>query len=274
MTESPQLPASAPCVIIGGGIIGVSTLYHLAKSGCEGAVLVERKQLASGTTWHAAGIVGQLRESSAQTELSKYTARLFTELEGETGQATGYKQNGTLHLALTDLRWEQLLRNHDHAVRMQIESRLLNRDALGYLWPMVRTDDVLGGFFVPSNGQVNPLDVTQALAKGARARGALIFEHTKAIRILTHQGRVSGVETDQGVIATDKVLLAAGMWSARFAAAHGVTVPLHAAEHFYIVTEPVNDLPRTLPGLVVAEERIYTKEDAGKVLFGGFEARG
>ena len=274
MTAISHLPSSAPVVIIGGGIIGVSTLYHLAKSGCEAPVLIERKQLASGTTWHAAGIVGQLRESSAQTQLSKYTARLFTELEGETGQATGYKQNGTLHLALSDLRWEQLRRNHDHAARMEIESRLLDRDEIGGLWPLVQTGDVLGGFFVPSNGQVNPLDVTQALAKGARARGGRIFENTKALRILTHQGRVSGVETDRGVIATDKVLLAAGMWSARFAAAHGVTLPLHAAEHFYIVTEPVKDLPRTLPGLVVTEERIYTKEDAGKLLIGGFEARG
>ena len=274
MTNSAHLPAKAPVVIIGGGIIGVSTLYHLAKSGCEGAVLIERKQLASGTTWHAAGIVGQLRESGAQTELSKYTARLFTELEGETGQATGYKQNGTLHLALSDLRWEQLRRNHDHAARMEIESHLLDRDQIGALWPLVKTSDVLGGFFVPSNGQVNPMDVTQALAKGAKAKGALIFENTKAIRILTHQGRVSGVETDQGVIATEKVLLAAGMWSARFAAAHGVTVPLHASEHFYIVTEPTKDIPSTLPGLVTLEERIYAKEDAGKLLLGGFEARG
>lgn len=274
MTHSAQLPDSAPVVIIGGGIIGVSTLYHLAKSGCEGAVLIERKQLASGTTWHAAGIVGQLRESGAQTELSKYTARLFTELEGETGQATGYKQNGTLHLALSDLRWEQLRRNHDHAARMEIESHLLARDEIGALWPLVNTADVMGGFFVPSNGQVNPMDVTQALAKGARAQGGLIHENTKAIRILTHQGRVSGVETDQGVIATEKVLLAAGMWSARLAAAHGVTVPLHAAEHFYIITEPTKDIPASLPGLVSMEERIYAKEDAGKLLLGGFEARG
>jgi len=274
VTELPSLPQAAPVVVIGGGIIGVSTLYHLAKRGVEGAVLLERKQLASGTTWHAAGIVGQLRESSAQTELSKYTARLFTELEVETGQATGYKQNGTLHLALSELRHEQLLRNHDHAGRMEIESRILTPDEINELWPLVDTSDVRAGFLVPSNGQVNPLDVTQAMAKGAKSRGARIFENTKAVRILTHNGRVSGVETDRGIIATEKVLLAGGMWTSRFAAAHGVTVPLHAAEHFYIVTEPVKDLPRTLPGLVVLEERLYTKEDAGKLLIGGFEAHG
>lgn len=269
-----MLPTSAPVVIIGGGIIGVSTLYHLAKLGVEGPVLLERKQLASGTTWHAAGIVGQLRESGAQTDLSKYTARLFTELEVETGQATGYKQNGTLHLALCDVRWEQLLRQADHAVRMEVEARLLDRDEILELCPFVEVSDVRGGFHVPSNGQVNPLDVTQALAKGARARGALIFENTPALRILTAMGRVCGVDTGQGVIATDKVLLAGGMWSARFAAEHGVTVPLHATEHFYIVTEPMPGLARSTPALVVAEERIYTKEDAGKLLVGGFEAQG
>lgn len=271
-TSEKKLPEKAPVVVIGGGIIGVSTLYHLARKGVEGAVLVERKQLASGTTWHAAGIVGQLRESGSQTALSKYTARLFTELEAETGQATGYKQNGTLHLALSDVRMEQLLRNHDHARRMEIESHILSVPELEKLWPLVSYDGVRGGFFVPSNGQVNPLDVTQALARGAKNNGSLVFENTLATRILTRNGRVTGVETDRGVIATEKVLLAGGMWSARFAKAHGVTVPLHAAEHFYIVTEPVADLPRTLPCLVVAEERTYWKEDAGKLLIGGFEA--
>lgn len=269
-----MLPSSAPVVIIGGGIIGVSALYHLTKLGVEAPVLLERKQLASGTTWHAAGIVGQLRESGALTELSKYTARLFTELEGETGQATGYKQNGTLHLALSDLRWEQLLRQADHAHRMEVEARLLHRDAILDLCPYVEVGDARGGFYVPSNGQVNPLDVTQALAKGARARGAKIFENTPAMRIVTAKGRVCGVETPHGVIATEKVLLAGGMWTAGFAARHGVTVPLHATEHFYIVTEPMPGLSRTTPALVVAEERIYTKEDAGKLLIGGFEAQG
>jgi glycine/D-amino acid oxidase-like deaminating enzyme len=203
-----QVPSKAEVVVIGGGIIGVSTLYHLAKKGVGSAVLLERKTIASGTTWHAAGIVGQLRESSGQTELSRYTARLFTELEVETGQATGYKQNGTLHVALSDLRMEQLRRNHDHAGRMGIESHLLDPDQVSERYSHLRMDDVLGGFFVPSNGQVNPLDVTQAMAKGARARGAQVLEHTAATRIVTRNGRVCGVETDRGVIATEKVLLA------------------------------------------------------------------
>jgi heterotetrameric sarcosine oxidase gamma subunit len=265
------LPPSAPVVIIGGGIIGVSALYHLAKRGVA-AVLIERKKLACGTTWHAAGIVGQLRESSAQTELSKYTARLFRELEAETGQATGYKQNGTINLALTDVRLEQLRRSHDHAQRMNIESRLLAVEELKELWPWIDYDQVRGGFQVPSNGQVNPMDVTQALAKGAKQLGAQIFENTKAIRLASQSGRIMAVETDQGTIATDRVLLAGGMWTKDFAKAHGVTVPLHAAEHIYIVTEPVPNLPRDLPCLVIGEERAYWKEDAGKLLIGAFEA--
>lgn len=267
------LPDTAPVVVIGGGIVGVSALYHLAKRGVP-AVLLERKRLASGTTWHAAGIVGQLRESGAQTELARYTARLFTELEAETGQPTGYKQNGTLNLALSPIRLEQLRRSHDHAGRVGIASRLLSPAEIAERWPLVSTQGVLGGFLVPSNGQVNPMDVTSALARGARQMGAQVFENTPAARIVAVNGRVSAVETPQGTIATPRVLLAGGMWTARFAAAHGVTVPLQAAEHIYLVTEPVPGLPRELPGLVVAEDRVYAKEDAGKLLLGGFEAIG
>lgn len=270
---SRNLPESAPVVIIGGGIIGVSTLYHLAKRGVA-AVLVERRRLASGTTWHAAGIVGQLRDSTAQTELGKYTARLFRELEDETGQATGYKPNGTINLAMGEVRHEQLLRSHDHAARMGIVSQLLTIEELREKWPWIRSDDVKSAFFVPSNGQVNPLDVTVALSKGARARGSQVFENTKVTDVLTRDGKVVGVETDKGVIATDKVLLAGGMWSHLFAKAKGVTVPLHATEHFYIVTEPLKDLPRDQPILNIAEERTYWKEDTGKLLIGAFEEFG
>ena len=240
----------------------------------EGAVLVERRKIASGTTWHAAGIVGQLRDSSAQTELSRYTARLFGEIEAETGQGTGYRQNGSLHLALSEVRMEQLRRTHDHAVRMEIESHLLTVEEAGSLWPHADYRGVLGAFYVPSNGQVNPLDTTRALASGAQGNGALLFEETRATGILTRRGRVSGVETEAGVIETGTVVVACGMWTRDFARAHGVSVPLHAAEHFYLVTEPIPDLPPTLPVLVLLEERTYWKEDAGKLLIGGFESRG
>ncbi|MEX0305651.1 MAG: FAD-dependent oxidoreductase [Leisingera sp.] len=268
-----KLPEYAPAVIIGGGIIGVSTLYHLAKRGVP-AVLVERRKIASGTTWHAAGIVGQLRDSTAQTELGKYTARLFLELEEETGQATGYKPNGTINLALGDVRHEQLLRSHDHAARMGIETFLLSRSELQERWPWIETDDVKSAFFVPSNGQVNPLDVTVAMTKGAKALGGQVFEDTAVTQLVIRDGKVAGVATDRGVVATNKVLLAGGMWSHLFAKAHGVTVPLHATEHFYIVTEPVEGLPKDLPILNIAEERTYWKEDTGKLLIGSFEKQG
>ncbi len=270
---SQQLPSQSPVVIIGGGICGVSTLYHLAKRGVA-AVLIERKQLASGTTWHAAGIVGQLRDSAAQTELGKYTAKLFQELEVETGQGTGYKQNGTINLALSDMRHEQLLRSHDHASRVGIGSAMMSAAEVLERWPWIQVDDVLSGFHVPYNGQVNPLDVTVAMAKGAKANGAMIFENTLVTDLHVEQGVVRGVHTDKGYIATGKVVLAAGMWSHTFAKRYGVSVPLHACEHFYIVTEPMADLPSDQPILNIAEERTYWKEDAGKLLIGGFENQG
>ncbi|MEM7288837.1 MAG: FAD-dependent oxidoreductase [Pseudomonadota bacterium] len=268
-----QLPERAPIVIIGGGIIGVSTLYHLAKRGIP-AVLFERRKIASGTTWHAAGIVGQLRDSTAQTELGKYTAKLFEELEIETGQATGYKPNGTINIALGDVRNEQLLRSHDHALRMDIPTQMLSRDEVAEKWPWIITDDVRSGFFVPSNGQVNPLDVSVALEKGARANGASRFENVEVKNLVVKHGKIAGVVTDKGLVETGKVLLAGGMWSHRFAKAHGVTLPLHAVEHCYIVTEPMDDLPKDQPILNILEERTYWKEDAGKLLIGAFEAIG
>ncbi len=273
MTSSVQIPNSAPVVIIGGGIIGVSTLYHLAHRGVQ-AVLLERRKLASGTTWHAAGIVGQLRDSTAQTELGKYTARLFRDLEEETGQATGYKANGTINIALSKLRHEQLLRTHDHAVRMDVPSHILSPQEVAEKWPWIEIEDVRSGLFVPSNGQVNPLDVTIALDKGARQLGAQRFEGIEVKNLITREDKVVGVATDHGDIATEKVLIAGGMWSHLFAKAHGITVPLHAVEHCYIVTEPMDDLPRDQPILNIVEERTYWKEDAGKLLIGAFEAQG
>ena len=270
---APNLPSQAPVVIIGGGIIGLSTLYHLAARGVE-AVLLERRKLASGTTWHAAGIVGQLRDSTAQTALGKYTAKLFRDLEAETGQATGYKQSGTLNLALGEVRHEQLLRQHDHAARMEIESEILDREQIEALWPTIEVDDVRSGLLLPSNGQVNAMDVATALSKGARARGGQVFEDCRVDSLDIQHGRVRAVFTERGTIATDRVLIAAGMWSHQFAKAHGMTVPLHAAEHFYIVTEPVDWLAREQVILNIAEERTYWKEDAGKLLIGGFEAQG
>ena len=268
------LPEKARVVVVGGGIIGASILYHLAKDGVADAVLLERDRYASGTTWHAAGIVGQLRESKAQTELAQYTTALFQSLEAETGQATGYRENGSMTVALDPVRLELLRRNVSAAQRLGVPAHFLTPEEVKERWPLLRTDDVLGGQFVPSNGQVNPLDVTTALIKGARQRGAQAFEHTPVLDLVVRAGRVIGVRTARGDIACERVVLAGGMWTHALAKRHGVAVPLHAAEHFYIVTEPLPGLARTTPVLTVADERAYYKEDAGKLLVGGFEARG
>ncbi len=268
------IPPRARVVVIGGGIIGASVLYHLAKDGVTDAVLLERDRFASGTTWHAAGIVGQLRDSKAQTELAQYTTRLFKSLEAETGQATGYRENGSMSVALTPQRFEVIRRNVSAAQRMGVDAMLLTPGQIHERWPLLRIDDVLGGQFVPANGQVNPLDVTMALIKGARQHGALAIENTSVEDVLTQGDRVVGVRTGAGDIACERVLLAGGMWTHRFAKRIGVAVPLYAAEHFYIVTEPVPGLSRTTPILTVADERTYYKEDAGKLLIGGFEAAG
>lgn len=269
-----KLPNRARVAIIGGGIIGASTLYHLAKNGTTDAILLERGRFASGTTWHAAGIVGQLRDSKAQTELAQYTTALFQALEVETGQATGYRENGSMTVALTPQRLELIRRNVSAAQRMGVRAEFLSPEQVKERWPLLRTDDVLGGQFIPSNGQVNPLDVTMALIKGARQRGAQAFENAPVLEVITSNGRVTGVRTASGDIACDTVLLAGGMWTHRFAKRLGIPVPLHAAEHFYIVTEQIEGLSRTTPVLTVADERAYYKEEAGKLLVGGFEMHG
>jgi glycine cleavage system aminomethyltransferase T/glycine/D-amino acid oxidase-like deaminating enzyme len=269
-----QLPERASVVVLGGGIIGASTLYHLAKLGLTDAVLLERDKFASGTTWHAAGIVGQLRDSKAQTELAQYTTALFQSLEEETGQGTGYKENGSMTVALNPVRLELIKRNVSASQRMGVQALYLRPEEIKERWPLLRVDDVLGGQIVPSNGQVNPLDVTNALIKGAKMRGSRAFEHTEVEDVLIRDGKVIGVRTARGDIACDRVLLAGGMWTHKFAKKLGVPVPLHAAEHFYIVTEAMPGLARTTPVLTVADERAYYKEDAGKLLIGGFEAVG
>ncbi|MFO1399732.1 MAG: FAD-dependent oxidoreductase [Steroidobacteraceae bacterium] len=268
------VPEKARVVVVGGGIIGASILYHLAKDGVADALLLERDRFASGTTWHAAGIVGQLRESRAQTELAQYTTALFQSLEAETGQATGYRENGSMTVALNPARLELIRRNVSAAQRLGVPAHFLTPAQVKERWPLLRVDDVLGGQFVPSNGQVNPLDVTTALIKGARQRGALALENTPVLELLVRSGRVIGVRTARGDVACERVVLAGGMWTHALARRHGVAVPLQAAEHFYIVTEPLPGLARSTPVLTVADERAYYKEDAGKLLVGGFEARG
>ncbi|MFO1047264.1 MAG: FAD-dependent oxidoreductase [Geminicoccaceae bacterium] len=269
MTQS--LPARADVIIIGGGIVGCSIAYHLTKLGITDVLLLERKQLTCGTTWHAAGLIGQLRATRRMTELAKYTSELLHALEEETGQATGFKQNGSISLALNAERFEELKRGASMAKNFGLAVEVVGPAEIKARYPLLETGDAVGGVFLPKDGQANPIDTTQAFAKGARQRGARIVEGAKVERILVEQGRAVGVMTEQGPVAAATVVLAAGMWSRALAAAVGVSVPLHAAEHFYIVTEPLAEVPRDLPVLRVADECTYYKEDAGKLLVGAFE---
>jgi len=266
-----RIPARADVVIIGGGVVGASIAYHLAKIGVTDVVLLERKQLTSGTTWHAAGLVGQLRATRNLTELAKYTTSLFEGLEQETGQATGFKQNGSVSIALTEGRFEELKRGASMAKSFGLAVDVITPGDIAARLPHYAMDGVVGGVFLPKDGQVNPIDVTQALAAGARSRGARVVENLKVSRILVEKGRAAGVGTPEGTIRADKVVIAAGMWSRDIGRRIGVDIPLHACEHFYIVTEPVGDLPRDMPVVRVPDECTYYKEDAGKLLIGAFE---
>ena len=268
---SKSLPAQADVVIIGGGIVGCSIAYHLTKIGITNVVVLERKQLTSGTTWHAAGLVGQLRASRNLTELAKYTTGLFEGLEKETGQATGFKQNGSISMALNDGRLEELLRGASMAKNFGLEVQIISTAEIKERLPHYNVQGVKGGVFLPKDGQVNPIDVTQALAAGAKSRGAKFFENVKVTRIITQEGKATGVETTEGTIQADKLVMATGMWSRELGRSIGVNIPLHACEHFYIVSEPIADLPRNMPVVRVPDECTYYKEDAGKLMVGAFE---
>lgn len=268
------LPRKCDVVIIGGGVIGCSIAYHLTKAGISDVVLLERKKLTSGTTWHAAGLIGQLKSSANLTKLGKYTADLYRNLEAETGQATGLKQNGSVIMALSDGWMEELTRNASMAKVFGLQVDVITPDEIGERYPLVKTSDAKGGIWIPSDGQANPADVTLALAKGARMGGVSIFEDTKVTKVIKRGRRVTGVETDAGDIEAKWVVLATGMWSRDLAATVGVTLPLHACEHFYIVTEPMDVVTPDLPVFRVYDEYAYYKEDAGKILLGAFEPQG
>ena len=266
-----NLPSQAEVVIIGGGVAGCSIAYHLTKIGITDVVLLERKQLTCGTTWHAAGLVTQLRASQRMTELAQYTGELFGKLEAETGQATGFKRNGSLRLAKTPARYEELARGASMGRNFGLPVEALVPDQIKERWSPISTEGLVGGFWFPDDGQVNPADVTMAYAKGARMGGAKVLEGVAVTKILVANGRATGVMTEQGPIAAKKVVICGGMWSRDLAAEIGVTLPLHAAEHFYVVTEAIPDLPRELPVMFTADEWAYYKEDAGKLLVGFFE---
>jgi glycine cleavage system T protein len=266
-----NLPSRARVVIVGGGVIGCSVAYHLTKLGMNDIVLLERKQLTSGTTWHAAGLVGQLRQTINMTQLARYTGELYRGLEAETGQATGYRQCGSISLATTAGRMEELKRNASMAKVFGLAVNVVGPGEIRSLYPLANVDDVIGGIHIPSDGYANAVDITQALAKGARMRGAQIFQDI-AVTDIHHDGqRVSGVQTPLGRIDADTVVLCGGMWTRDLAARIGVTVPLQACEHYYVLFQDVPGLNPDMPVLRDYDHCSYFKYDAGKLLVGAFE---
>jgi glycine cleavage system T protein len=266
-----ELPKQAQVVIIGGGIVGCSTAYHLTKYGWKDVVLLERKSLTSGTTWAAAGLVGQLRANEALTKLAQYGTELYAKLEDETGQSTGYQANGSIMVAQTEARVQEYTRAMAMARSFGIEMDRISFDEAKKLWPLLHTDDLAGAFFLPRDGMTSPVDTAQALAKGARLNGASIFEETKVTGVQLQNGAVTGVSTDRGDIACEYVVCCAGMWSRELGDMVGVSLPLHAAEHMHIVTKPIEGAYKGMPSLRDMDGYIYFREEVGGLMMGGFE---
>lgn len=264
------LPTQSRAVIIGGGIIGCSTAYHLAKLGWE-VTLLERAKLTSGSTFHAAGLVGQLRSSASITQLLGESVKLYRSLEAETGLATGWKMNGGLRLACNQERWTEVKRQATTARSFGLEMHLLTPREAQDLWPLMQIDDLIGAAFLPTDGQANPSDITQSLAKGARMHGAKIFEDTPVTSIEVTGGRASAVHTAQGRIATEAVIVCCGQWSRTLCATVGVNVPLVSVEHQYMVTEAIPGTPKNLPTLRDPDRLTYYKEEVGGLVMGGYE---
>ena len=269
-----DIPDRAQVVIVGGGAIGCSTAYHLARRGISDVVVLEQGTITCGTTWHAAGLVTQLRSTFSLTQLATYSARLFEQLEEETGQSPGFRTQGSITVADNPERWEEVLRGASMGTMVGVETRVMDLDELKERWPLVRTDDLVGALLVERDGQLSPVDTTMALAKGARSRGATILEGVAVTDLQTAGGRICGVRTDRGDIETETVVLATGMWTRQLAATIGVNVPLQACEHFYVVTEPLEGVDATTPVLRDPGNYTYFKEETGKIMAGFFEPRG
>jgi heterotetrameric sarcosine oxidase gamma subunit len=266
-----DLPAQAQAVIIGGGIAGCSIAYHLGKLGWRDVVLLERAQLTAGTTWHAAGLLTTLRDTETQTRLAAYTQQLYRSLEAETGQATGLIECGSIQLALTPDKAEEMRRGFRAAQSWGIECQEISAATVQELWPLAYVGDVRAAFHFPKDGRVNPTDVTRALARGARDAGVRFVEKCPVTAIERSGGRVKAVVTARGRIASEIVVNCAGMWAREVGALAGVDVPLQAAEHYYLISEPVAGVHPRLPILRDPGRRTYIREEAGKIMVGIFE---
>jgi 4-methylaminobutanoate oxidase (formaldehyde-forming) len=266
-----MIPAKAGVVVIGGGIIGCSTAYHLARDHKADVVLIERGKLTGGSTWHAAGLVGQLRSSASITQVLRYSVDLYKKLEAETGQATGWRQTGCLRLATNADRWTEFRRQATTARSFGLDMHLLSPIEAKGIWPLLDVADLVGATFMPSDGQASPSDIAQALAKGARMHGAKIHEGVACTGFEIRDGRVRAVLTAEGRIECEKVVICAGLWSRQVAAMAGVSVPLQAVKHQYVITEKIAGIEPGMATIRDPDRRTYFKEEVGGLVFGGYE---
>src|SRR5689334_11214214 len=271
MKRERELPARARVVVVGGGVVGCSTAYHLVKRGWTDVALVERKRLTSGTTWHAAGLITQARPTYGTREIVRRSLRVFQTLEEETGFATGFERTGTLHLADGAERLEELLRQASAARANGITAELISPDQAVELFPPLYAGDLAGAVYYPDDGRGNATDTTMALAAGARQHGVRIVENTTVTGVIRGDGCVTGVTTEHGDIEAEYVVAAAGMWGREFGALAGVGIPLQALAHYYVITEPIPGLPPGLPTIKTAPDYAYVRNEGAGLMVGFFE---
>ncbi|MBX9457682.1 MAG: FAD-dependent oxidoreductase [Rhizobium sp.] len=265
------IPSHAQIVVIGGGIIGCSTAYHLARDHKADVLLLEQGSLTSGSTWHAAGLVGQLRSSASITRVLKYSVELYKGLEAETGLATGWKMSGCLRLATNQDRWTEFKRLATTAGSFGMDMHLVSPDEVKRMWPLMNVDDLVGASWLPTDGQASPSDITQSLARGARMHGAKIVENVRVTGFEMKDGRITAVKTSEGDIACEKVVNCAGQWARQVGAMAGINVPLQAVKHQYIITEKIEGLSTDAPTIRDPDRRTYYKEEVGGLVMGGYE---
>ena len=274
MTTGSGLPTQASVIVIGGGVMGCSTLYHLAKAGVSDAILLERNELTSGTTWHSAAQVRALRSSKNLTNLIRYSVSLYSSLEQETGQSTGWINKGSLSIATNADRLTFIRRQQSLAEMYGVSAKSISVGEAQERWPMMNAEDVIGAVWSPEDGRVGPSDLCAALVKGARSRGAKIFEQSDVIGIKTRDNKIIGIETSAGEIQCDAIAVCTGLWSRENAAMAGVDVPVWPCEHFYLLTNPLDGISGNLPTLSDHDSHLYIRDDSGGLLVGCFEPMG
>jgi len=269
-----NFPKHAQLLIIGGGIMGCSTAYHLMKNGCRDVILLERAKLTSGTTWHSAAQVRQLRSTESLTRLVQNSVELYSSLEMETGQATGWKQSGSLSIATNRDRLTHIRRQASLSKAYGINAEEISINEAAKMWPLMRTDDLIGAVYSPSDGGVSPSDICAALIKGAKSKGLQVYEDTPVTGIRTENGRIAAVQVMQNEITCETVVNCAGIWGRNIAAMVGASAPLHACEHFYLLTEMMDSVNSPLPTLSDHDGHLYLRDEGGGLLVGCFEPKG